>query len=328
MNLENFLLFIMKHNTAIIEALIALSLVFAVVMAIRGFLTAQEPETTPSLAGLGDLEGTLKKILAQASQISPASNSESSQKLAEEIEALKLNLQEKQKQIEEMKIANAASGSAPVTEMSDGSREKIEEQLKELQAKLSEYEIISEDIADLSLYKEQNVKLQQEVAALKERQGSAPTASPPAASAAEPMAAETPPVVEPLPAEPMAEAPAAAVPPPPPAPVIENVVDDDLMAAFGAAVEKQQGGVTSLSTSEPLVDVDLGAMDVDKMMAESVSIETDVPEVNAEQALGTTMDEAKLLEEAQALGTGPAENVSQEDKKLMGQFEDFVKKSE
>lgn len=321
----------MKHNTAIIEALIAFSLIFTLIMAVRGFLTAKEPEATESLAGLGDLEGTLKKILAQASQVSAGPSTETSQKLVDEIEALKLNLQEKQKQIEEMKSANAASGAVPGSEISDGEKAKIEGQLKELQAKLSEYEIISEDIADLSLYKEQNAKLQQEVAALKQNQGA------PVSASAEPsvVAAEEPAVASaPVAAEEPAPAPPPASPPPPEpaaevaaAAAIEHVVDDDLMAAFGAAVEKQQSGVTSLATaSDP---VDLGSMDVDKMMEEAVSIKTDVPEVDVEQALGTGVDEAKILQEAAALsGTTSEEPISQEDKKLMGQFEDFVKKGE
>src|SRR5690606_29016337 len=46
-------------------------------------------------------------------------------------------------------------------------KDKLDAKIKELQAKLSEYEIISEDIADLSFYKEQNAKLAREVEALK-----------------------------------------------------------------------------------------------------------------------------------------------------------------
>lgn len=358
----------MKHNTTIIEVLIGAVLVFTLLLAIRSFLTAKEPVSEAGLANLGDLEGTLKKILEQASQVpaagvvAAAGGSEDTQKLATEINQLKADLEARQKTIEELKAAGGtaavAADGAPAAAggISDEEKAKMEAQLKELQGKLAEYEIISEDIADLSFYKEQNAKLTKELEALKG--GAAPAAGataaaqapPPPPAAAATAAPSAPPPATPPPApkeEPAivgkskANEAAPATPPPAPAapeappqaaatpdPAV-NVVDNDLMAEFNAAVEKQQGdapvepAAPPAPAEEAAATVDLGAMDVDKMMAEAAAIKSDGPDVSAEQALGVTLDENKLLQEATAL-----QGVTPEDKKLMGQFENFVKKNE
>lgn len=361
----------MKHNTTIIEVLIGCTLLFTLFIAIRSFMTAKEPAPEGGLANLGDLEGTLKKILEQASQVpaagvvAAAGGSEDTQKLATEINQLKAELETRQKTIEELKAAGGAAAGASAAPaaaggMSDEEKAKLDAQLKELQAKLSEYEIISEDIADLSFYKEQNAKLTKELEAIKGGAAPAASAAPPppaqkvdaapagatAEAPAKPKeepaivgksktsepapvevasAPEAPPVVAAAEAAPVAAAAPAADP-------AVNVVDNDLMAEFNAAVEKQQsetGAATPAAAAAPEAPqeeasgVDLGAMDVDKMMAEAAAIKSDGPEISAEQALGVGLDENKLLQEATAL-----QGVSPEDKKLMGQFENFVKKNE
>lgn len=396
--MDKFLPYLISHNTVIIEVLIGCTLVFSLFLAIRTFLFAKEPEGA-SLAGLGDLEATLKKILEQASQVpnagvmAAAGSSEEGQKLVTEIAQLKTELQAKQAQIEEMKTTSGAGATAspPGAAMSDDDKAKLEAQLKELQAKLAEYEIISEDIADLSFYKEQNAKLQKELDALKAGGAvAAPAAAAPAPAAPAAPVAEAPKPVEaaPPPAAPVVEAPKpveAAPPPAAPAPAaaaepaapVENLIDDDLMAEFAAAVANQKAVEAPAPTPAapaaaatapappveaapveaapveaapveaapaapsvepvkaeappaaepalpPVMDepvVDLGTIDVDKMMAEAAQIKSDGPDINAEQALGTSLDENKLLQEATAL-----QGVTSEDKQLMGQFENFVKK--
>ena len=327
----------MQHNTSIIESLIAATLLGALFLAVRTFLAAKEP-AAEGLSGLGDLEETLKKILAQAQNVPSAGSlaaagaGADSQKLSAEISNLKVELEGKQKQIEDLKAATAAAGAAAAgSGLSEEEKAKMDAQLKELQAKLSEYEIISEDIADLSYYKEQNVKLQKEVEALKA--GGAKPGAAPAAPTAAPAAAKTataepaisgktkaataevnegapppPPLPEP---PPVAEVPAPVAASAPAAEAVNTTVDDDLLAEFNQAAAQV----------EP--EVDLGAMDMDKMMAEAAEIKTDVPEVDPSVALGAGLDEDKLLKEATAL-----DGVTQEDKKLMGEFENFVKKNE
>lgn len=343
-NLESFLQFVMKHNTMIIQVLFATVLVIVVIVAFRTFFAeakGSQPESSAS-GDLSKIEESLKKIIEQANKVpaagvatqavaSAGGDTEQVKKLMEEIGLLKTELEAKQKKIEENGAAQASG--APAISADD--KAKLEGQLKELQAKLQEYEIISEDIADLSLYKEQNAKLQKELESIK-KGGPAP------APVAEVVPEVAPPAPEPASVEPVAPQPVTTTQTPaevaaPAEPEVLNVVDDALMSEFADAVEKQ-GGHIDLNPATPPVaspateapsapaaedSVDLGTMDFDKMMQESQALATDAPEVSAEDALGTGLDENKLLMEANALGA-----VTPEDKKLMGDFENFVKKNE
>jgi hypothetical protein len=167
-----------------------------------------------------------------------------------EIKELKRMIDEKE---EALKSARSGKPSADPEE-----KAKLEDKIRQLEGRLSEYEIIEADIADLSFYKEENSKLQQELQALKTSAAGTPAAAVEAALAPVPEAV----VAEPLVAEPAATAP---VEPPPPAvaePVVtpveemehkevaepEGVVDDALMAEFAAAVQDQKG--------TPRLDVD------------------------------------------------------------------------
>ncbi|MFN7454157.1 MAG: hypothetical protein ACK5RO_05800 [Pseudobdellovibrionaceae bacterium] len=251
MNIEKILNFVMTHNTLMIEVLIGVILVLTLLVAIRTFLSAKEEEANPQAGmNLADLEATLKKLLEKANAV-PATGSASADgaspevsNLIAEINNLKLELDQKRKEIEDVKTAaaNAPAGAtaapAGAATMSDEERAKLEAKLKELEGKLAEYEIISEDIADLSFYKEQNTKLQKELESLKA--GGAPVAAetPAQAPVAEAPKAEEkksePEIVEKAqaaPAEVPAPAPAPAptpqpapepvAPPAPPAPAAE-----------------------------------------------------------------------------------------------------------
>lgn len=401
--MDRFLNFVLGHNATIIEVLFGLTLLVVTFLAIRIFLFAKDPES-PNI-DLGSLEATLKQVIEKAGQVPVAGgNSEESQRLAAEISNLKTELEVKKKQIEEM--SSAGAGAAPAAGISSEEKASLEGKLKELEAKLAEYEIISEDIADLSFYKEQNIKLQKEIETLKS--GAGAVANPSAIPAAPAAAVEKTP--EPVPEKPVetkakaepeivgkasaveqSSEPNASLPPETnPAPLAgvepsktdsastndeatkptagDNFsVDDDLMAEFAAAVAKQKGAEgdsapaaevnptpTSTATSSPNSNsgeakevapeskalaevtaekpldaspkteepgVDLGQVDIDKMMVEAQEIKADSAEVNIDEALGQSVDESKLLKEAAAMNS-----VSQEDKQLMGEFENFVKK--
>lgn len=343
----------MKHNAMIIEVLVGLTLLAILFLAVRSFLFAKdEPDLGSS--SMADIEQSLKKILEKANQVpsiaaagagedfaagSGASGGGESSSLLAEITRLKTDLESKQKQIEEMSAAAsaapaAANGQAEASSgpsISADEREKLEAQIKELQAKLSEYEIISEDIADLSFYKEQNARLQKELADVKGGAASTQTAATPEPSSPPPAVEEkgelVPGLAEALaaaselaaspPAEPEPQVQAPPVEPvaAPAEPAVENTVDADLMAEFEAAVEKQQKSATD--------ETDLGALNMEKMVAEAAQIKTDVPDLKPEDVLNQQLDENKLLQEANAMKAGDSE-----DKKLMGQFENFVKKGE
>lgn len=202
MSLENLIPYIVQHNALIIQVLVSAILLLVVVLAWRNFSAARHADPALSPAATGDmsqLEATLKKLLEKANQVPTAATAAPGDNpaLLTEIEKLKKSLEEKQTQMERLKadaeahkaVGGAAAGGAPAPGLSSEERGQLETQIKDLQAKLSEYEIISEDIADLSFYKEENVKLQKELEGYK-KGGAAP--APAAAAPATPSPAEAP----------------------------------------------------------------------------------------------------------------------------------------
>lgn len=167
----------------------------------KGHNAATHLPPTPSVGGSPEVAAQAAEALAQV------------EKMRTEVSARDRSIQELKSQLEtaqtEAKKASGSGGSG------------LDARVKELEARLAEYDIISEDIADLSRYKEENEKLRKQLAA----QGSAPT---PAPVAAAPVVAATP-----APAPAPVAAPAAA-------PVTVTPVDDDLMKEFAQAVESQK----------------------------------------------------------------------------------------
>jgi hypothetical protein len=334
--MESFLNVLIAKNVLIIEVLIGTILFMACFAGYRWFTAKPSVEGGAPLGGGGpdlkELEETLKKVLEKAGTLQPmamptgemseadsaalAASQDQIRRLTVEIGNLKSDLGNKQKQMEEMSKAAASGGGGGGEPMASGEKSVLESQIKELQSKLSEYEIISEDIADLSFYKEQTAKLQREVDALKANPAVA-SAAPVAPPKAEPVIAGS--------AKATQAANATSVP----------QIGDDVLSDFAAAVEDQRAAKAAAppeatpAKAAPVVDpageVDLGSLDMDKMLNEAAGIGTeDVPEISAEQALGTGLDESKLLSEAAGMNSP----VSEEDKNLMGQFENFVKSNE
>ena len=335
MSFETMIPFVIKHNAVIIQALVALILLLVAVLATRNFLRSGDTAPVAGSANLEQLEGTLKKLLERAGQV-PAvpANAESAQLVAE-IETLRSSLAEKQEQIEQMKLAPRPEGSAPapvsseapaagVANLSSEDKRALEDQIRDLQAKLAEYEIISEDIADLSFYKEENVKLQKQLEGLK---GGAPVAATPAAAVATPAAPAPVPaqaMVDSLMATPPEELAASVASTP--APERNSAADEDLLKEFADAVSAQ-GGIPA--PEEPSADAEAeaaaaGLFDVERMTQEAGQLEkiaATVGDAPAGDALEAGLDAERLAAEAASM-----ESIKPEDAKLMGDFEDFMKK--
>lgn len=206
---------------AIIYALFGLILILSMVLTFIK-IKYDEPDSKSSLK---DIEDTLKKVLDQTKGgVGLAANGEGAPESlsdlgaegearaalsAEELEVLKKELEEKHLEIEELK--NAAEAGAG--KVNDEEHQAAMKKLAELEGKLQEYEIIEDDIADLSLFKDENAKLKKEIEGLKSG-GGAPTAT----------------------EEPATEEPATEEPPEPtPEPPAEK--NEDLVAEFAAAVD-------------------------------------------------------------------------------------------
>lgn len=375
MSLETLVPYVVNHNAVIIQVLTALILFFVGVMAVRSFRASGEASAAAGtgLAGLENLEETLKKLLDKAQSVPATAGSGDQAQLVAEINTLRASLQEKQDQIEQMKLAPVESSSggeaaaATAPGLSSEDKTALESQIRDLQAKLSEYEIISEDIADLSFYKEENSKLQKEIESLKKGGANSGAVPPPTAAPAAPARveastaqAEVPQAATPAPqAQPevMAQAAPPAVPkaqvetpaaaPTPTKNSAEGFVseqdmvdalmatpaedlaagkagspgnvsaDEDLMKEFAEAVSAQGGEEIAAEESATL------PFDVERMTQEASVLEK-VAESAAEvseENLNAGLDAERLTAEAANM-----EQIKPEDAKLMGDFEDFMKK--
>lgn len=253
--MESFLHFWNVYDTIIIQSLIGCILLMVVYLSIRIFFGGDESDPakssgkgvtslTPSMTN--EIEKTLQKILENqgagtiresipappsgaTSLAAPANavNSAEIAKLQDELKAREKQLQQAEQQLQQALAKSAAtpdnSGSAA-----------FEEKVKDLESRLSEYEIISEDIADLSFYKEENARLQAEITKTRNAAGEAapPAAEVPPVTEA-PVAAASPPVAAPADESPTAPAEAAPAAAP-------GDIDDDLMKEFAAAVAEQK----------------------------------------------------------------------------------------
>ncbi len=349
----SFFEFYFRHQNLIIESLLILVVVITLYVGFRALFSSG----AESVGGdLGQLEETLKKLLEQKSESGAdpavlAQAQAAQEQLKAQVEQLKKELVEKEARLNDS-TANAGAG------LDVDERKKLDGQIKELQNKLAEYEIISEDIADLSHFKEENVRLKKELESVRQGGGSVAVAAPLASSA---------PAVDPViqQAESVNAAPAAsAAPAPAPEPASGDIIDDDIMAEFARAVEAQkktsaEAPSAAPVSSEPLAVADqpsepspvvaevstespaaeesvsvsaaeaesstesdsavMGQMDIDKMMSEADAI----PEESEAtlNALEAALDADKLLAEASEF-----EGPHAEEEKLMGDFEEFVKK--
>lgn len=226
--------FIIKHNVLLIEVLVGIILVTIIFLAFRAFFSRAQDELGGTDAGsIEAIEKSLKKILESTTVAAAGPSPEA---LAQ-MEELKATLAERTRLLEEMQeqlksgtAAGPAEGGADVV----AEKMKLETRMKELEAKLAEYEIISEDIADLSMYKEENSKLKKELDVLK---AGGAVAAPAAASAPAPASATAP-------AEPAPVAEAA------PADMGGGGIDDDIMAEFARAVEEQKAAGSAPAPAE------------------------------------------------------------------------------
>ncbi len=150
-------------------------------------------------------------------------------------------IEQMSKELEAMRaqVASAASGGggggdgASALELN-----ALKAKLDEMQARLAEYEIIEDDIADLSMFKEENARLKSEIEDLKNKISAIPVAAP-------------------APAAPVAAVAAPAPAPPPPEVKFEKSdkfeldPNDDIMKEFAAAMQVQRAPPTEVSSGIP-----------------------------------------------------------------------------
>lgn len=301
MTIENFLSFWTSYNTSIIEALIALVIILSLFLAYRSFLKKEEEQVLSPRIDTTEIEKTLQRILENqgnrsthesaieedlgididldepsASKVAPQDSAEA-QKLRTALAEKQLKVQTLEEEVADLKaqLANAgapSSEAAIATEAPSAedlaAKKALEDKVRDLEARLSEYEIISEDIADLTRYREENEKLKEQLAnASSATASAAPT--PAGSDAAEvgsvamETASEEAPNIDDLIDQALAEnsegfsAEPSPVPDQVAADIAEsstavpaeddpaNLIDDELMREFAAAVEDQKSGSLS-----------------------------------------------------------------------------------
>lgn len=285
------------------------------------------------------IESSLKKLLENANLTAPVKAGSSSGEPHPDVEKLRKLLAEKDEVIAKLQAQGAGAAGAGTAGEAALAKE-LQDKVGDLEARLAEYEIIEDDIADLSMYKEENARLKDEIETLK----SGGAVSAPAPAAPVPKAAPVPP---PPPAPP--KEPVKATPPPPPPPPaappakpaeeppkretqVDEVLADDIMAEFAAAVKEQKAAdkvkpVEKAQLSETLAPPNAaadpaggqGPIDTDKMLGEIADLNASAVEDDGSSGLEEGVDTDKMLSETQDL------NASVNEKELADQFDDFVK---
>jgi hypothetical protein len=170
----------------------------------------------------------------------------------------------------------------------------LKAKLDELQGRLAEYEIIEDDIADLSMFKEENIKMKAEVAQLKAELAKAATSAaalaispPPATAPAAPVMA-APALEELANSAPSSSAPESTLDAGSAEPIkfektekFELDINDDIMKEFAAAVHDQRAPPPPVDASVPAIaaaEAGSGSQDpqsaIDALLAADIVVPT------------------------------------------------------
>ncbi len=299
--MDTALSFWFQHLPVIIEALVVLILIG--VIYVNVVLLKNRTQGGGS-GDLDDIERSLKKILAATETKGGFSFDQGSTKRGavgnegtlgatggegsasnEVVRQLETEISSKENKIKSLEEEVKKFQEASQKKVEGPSREELDKKVKDLEAKLADYEIIEDDIADLTLYKDENQRLKAEIEALKKAGPSLQPAS------------------------------TASTPPPPSKPdavttgpqnASEGDVDDDLMAEFAAAVADQKAGTLDSNKNVKVADMSAGDVDDDLMAEFAAAV--------ADQKAGTLDSEKK--EEAVASESGSDEV----DEDLMAEF--------
>lgn len=274
-------------------------------------------ETSSTIEGL---EATLRKVIESTQHLSAAAKDTSAPtpgvsggSSSEEMQKLQAELAAKEKKIAEVlgKVGELEKTSAATLASVPNDSAGLQTRIKDLEARLQEYEIIEDDIANLSLYKEENTRLKNELGKL--------SGTPVAVATKEPTpeksesledalkAAGGLPTVD-TPATPSPESPAPEVAEPPKPDLVNELssfIDGKAQAAPSAppatSLTPEPAKVVEEKTDEPEALKDL---DTDKIMQEAGELK--VPEPGTEP---------------------PKEEEGDVGQKLIDEFENFMKES-
>lgn len=297
------LIFLEKSDLTV-GVLIGLTLIVVVLMLVRSVM--EEKQVPAATGGAVDqkslnaaVEGAIKKALADMpvakTEAAASGDDAAAAALSTTLSEREAKIATLMTEIEALKTqaeANVTVGAGGVDSSADLAAQL--EKVKELQAKLSEYEIIEDDIADLSIFKEENKKLKDEIEKLRAATQTAqvqvqtaqasvidPTASTEAVHAAQSAIIETP-----------ARTPVES---------FKLDTDDDVMGEFaqalsGGAKPAAESASSSMSADEEAVADPFGPLDTEKMIAEVASLGEGTAE-SSTSVLEDELDTDRLMAE-------------------------------
>jgi hypothetical protein len=185
MDIMAVLRYVSDHNETVFGTLVVLFLVTSMLLLLRqlGSKRAEGDAGVSNDAGgaiinIGEIETALKRVLASQSYAAeqaadaadgtapaPVVRVETDPKLVQALKDRDAKIKQMEAELEQTRSI-AAAMAAP-TESAGGvdpaKLVELEEKLTELKSRLAEYEIIEDDIADLSIYKEENAKLKKSI---------------------------------------------------------------------------------------------------------------------------------------------------------------------
>lgn len=323
--MDSFLHFFFHHLDRIIQVLFTTLFILIALLLYRSFKSPEDSETS-SPSKLKSVEDLLQKMIGQLSlgkTTDVAAGAPSAEggapavsaaaaaapELTAQVETLAKAIEEKEAKIKELegKVAQSATaGAAEAPAQAPAAVDpKLTEQLqqlqikiKELEAKLSEYEIIGEDIANLSIYKEENSRLKDQLEKLK--QGS-----------------PAPQVTE-------------VAPPAPAAPSKTVEAQRDLMQEFAQAVTEQKQVTQSIGASTVVSSEEKQELDRKQKALEEIATAAPTPVAVAAPAAPlpvapTPAPQAKASAEAPVAEPPPPLAGSLDTNKLLTEMEEFNK---
>ena len=153
--MESIVFFVMSNGTTVITVLLGAIILCVFSLLIIGFHSPIQAVAS-EIGTVDRLEGALKRIPSEQDWPKVGfggGDGEHASLLASQIENLEVEVKEKQKEIEALK----GGGGGDLNEA-------VKVQIKDLEERLAEYEVIEDDIADLSKFRAENMELKKRIA--------------------------------------------------------------------------------------------------------------------------------------------------------------------
>jgi hypothetical protein len=307
MPIDIILQYYVAHVSSVIVWLIVISLglvAFYLLLSLRD----EKMQVNDGQTHFVNLEETLKKVLESAShlggresiprvlEVPPAPEPPRPKVAGDDSSRLAAELEIKIKRIKDLEAllasarAEAAARPAVPTDAADSKTPEHEAKIRSLEAKLAEYQVVEDDIANLSLYREENVKLKDELEKLRASAGipNPPTATLKADEKSDDLAefeaalnAQEKSASEPTPVLAVSDAATPA--------------EDDLMSEFESVVKAQKQSDVSASSNAEIARAVEAPMDQDLMGDFESAVRTNVTGSPTAPAVTTTVTGAPAV---------------------------------